>query len=135
MLPKENEDPSIAVIEEGHRKPAKQDKNGRIDSEEQGMVLSSLIIIKWDKKSLNAYEPKAKLIRRVNHPHQATFLEVPFGCKLSPLLDTGCASLQGQRAQSCEQPWSSVRAQKEERQEARWLLGFHLCCSRCQLFH
>lgn len=59
----------------------KQDENYQFDIEEQVMVLSSPIIIKWDKKSLNAYEPKAKLIRRVNHPHQVTFLEVPSGCK------------------------------------------------------
>lgn len=64
------------------------------------IVLNSLIIIKWNKKSLNAYEPKAKLIRRVNHPHQVTFLEVPSGCKLSLLLDTSGSSLQGQRTQS-----------------------------------
>ena len=31
--------------------------------------INSLIIIKWNKKSLNAYELKAKLIARVNHPY------------------------------------------------------------------
>lgn len=31
--------------------------------------INSLIIIKWNKKSLNAYELKAKLMERVNHPH------------------------------------------------------------------
>lgn len=71
------------------------------------MVLSSLVIIKWNKKSLNAYKPKAKLIRRVNHPHQVTFLEVPSGCKLSLLFSTG-SFLQGQQTQSWVQPWSLV---------------------------
>lgn len=68
------------------------------------MVLSSLIIIKWNKKSLNAYEPTAQRIRRVNRPHRVTFLEVPSGCKLSLLSDTGCSFLQGQQTQSWEQP-------------------------------
>lgn len=31
--------------------------------------INSLIIIKWNKKSLNAYELKAKLMARVHHPH------------------------------------------------------------------
>ena len=31
--------------------------------------INSLIIIKWTKKSLNAYELKAKLMARVNHPY------------------------------------------------------------------
>lgn len=31
--------------------------------------INSLIIIKWNKKSLNAYELKAKLMARVNHPY------------------------------------------------------------------
>lgn len=93
---KEVKDPSIAVFLESQKKLTKQDQNCRVDIEEQVMVLSSLIVIKWNKKSLNAYEAKAKLSRRVNHPHQVTFLEVDPGCKLSLLLNTG-SFLQGQQ--------------------------------------
>lgn len=77
------------------------------------MVLSSLIVIKWNKKSLNAYEAKAKLSRRVNHPHQVTFREVDPGCKLSLLLNTG-SFLQGQQTWSWGQPWSWVGVEGEE---------------------
>lgn len=77
------------------------------------MVLSNLIVIKRNKKSLNAYEPKAKLSRRVNHPHQVAFLEVDPGGKLSLLLNTGLF-LQGRKTWSWVQPWSLVGVEGEE---------------------
>ena len=36
--------------------------------------INSFITSKWNKKSLYAYELKTKLITRVYHPHQVTFL-------------------------------------------------------------
>nr|KAF6335348.1 hypothetical protein mPipKuh1_008031 [Pipistrellus kuhlii] len=107
VLPKGNKRPIHSSLLESQKKLTKQDQNCRVDIEEQVMMLSSLIVIKWNKKSLNAYEPKAKLSGRVNHPPRVPFLEVDPGCPLSLLLDTG-SFLQGQQTWSWVQPWSLV---------------------------
>lgn len=80
-------------------------------------MLSSLVIIKWNKKSLNVYEVKAKLIRRVNHPHQVTFLEVPSGCKLSCSWTLAIHPFKGNifRAGSSPGLWLGVRGRRREK--------------------
>lgn len=135
VLPKGSKRPIHSSLLESQKKLTKQDQNCRVNIEEQVMVLSSLIVIKWNKKSLNAYEPKAKLSGRVNHPLRVPFLEVDPGCPLSLLLDTG-SFLQGQQTWSWVQPWSLVGVEGEEdRGQDPWPHRFHLYCSRHQCFH